>query len=251
MIAASLTARLKDVSLVTDKALVAGKWLDKADSGKTFEVTNPSTGEVIAVLPDMGRDETSRAIDAAYTAQKAWAKKTGKERAGALRKLFDLMVANADDLATILTTEMGKPWAEARGEILYGASYVEWFGEEAKRVYGDLFGGAQADKRIIVIRQPVGVVGAITPWNFPLNLVAHKIAPAIASGNPIVLKPPSKDPLVRLTGAEIIEEAGAPAGSVSVLPMTRELGDRMVADERFKLLSFTGSPSKAFSMSSG
>src|SRR5690606_6770150 len=128
---------------------------------------NPSTGEVIGTLPDMGRADAVRAIDAAYQAQKAWAKKTGKERAAVLRKLYDLMVVNVDDLATILTMEMGKPFEEARGEILYGASYVEWFGEEAKRVYGDTIPGHQDDKRIIVLKQPVGVVAAITPWNFP------------------------------------------------------------------------------------
>ena len=163
MIASSLSSRLKDASLLVAKAYIAGVWTDKADSGKTFDVTNPSTGDVIATLPDMDRAETSRAIDAAHTAQKTWARKTGKERAFVMRKLFDLMIANADDLAIILTTEMGKPVAEAKGEILYGASYVEWFGEEAKRVYGDGIGGHQADKRIMVIRQPVGVVGSITP----------------------------------------------------------------------------------------
>ncbi|MBV2184774.1 MAG: aldehyde dehydrogenase family protein, partial [Rhizobium sp.] len=151
-----LASKLKDASLATDKALVGGKWVSASASGKTFEVTNPATGDVIAVLPDLGKAEVAHAVDVAYKAQKAWAKKTGKERAGILRKLFDLMVANADDLATILTMEMGKPWPEARGEILYGASYVEWFGEEAKRVYGDTIPGHQADKRIMVIRQPVG-----------------------------------------------------------------------------------------------
>ena len=161
-ISETLLSKLKDPSLATDKALIAGEWIAKSDSGKTFDVTNPSNGAVIATLPDMNRAETARAIDAAYTAQKIWAKKTGKERAAVLRKLYDLMVANADDLATILTMEMGKPVAEAKGEVLYGASYVEWFGEEAKRVYGDTIPGHQPDKRIIVIKQPVGVVAAIS-----------------------------------------------------------------------------------------
>ena len=142
--------------------MIAGKWIAASDSGKTFEVTNPSTGEVIATLPDMSRAETARAIEAAYTAQRAWARKTGKERASVLRRLFDLLVVNADDLAVILTMEMGKPLAEAKGEILYGAAYVEWFGEEAKRVYGDTIPGHQPDKRILVVRQPIGVVAAIT-----------------------------------------------------------------------------------------
>lgn len=162
-ISETLLVKLKDTSLAVDKGLVGAEWLARSDSGKTFDVTNPATGEAIATLPDMGRAETAHAIDAAHAAQKAWAKKTGKERAAVLRNLYDLMVANADDLATILTMEMGKPLAEARGEILYGASYVEWFGEEAKRVYGDTIPGHQPDKRIIVIKQPVGVVAAITP----------------------------------------------------------------------------------------
>ena len=243
MIAQSLLSRLKDQSLVTDKALVAGKWLDKSDSGKTFEVTNPSTGDVIAVLPDMGRDETSRAIDAAYTAQKAWAKKTGKERAGLLRKLFDLMVANADDLATILTTEMGKPWAEARGEILYGASYVEWFGEEAKRVYGDMLGGHQADKRIMIMRQPIGVVGAITPWNFPNAMIARKMAPALAVGCTMVAKPAAQTPLSMLSLALLAERAGIPPECFSVITSksSSAIGKEFCENEKVRKLTFTGS----------
>ncbi|TGP50602.1 aldehyde dehydrogenase family protein, partial [Mesorhizobium sp. M2D.F.Ca.ET.226.01.1.1] len=138
--------------------------------------------EVLATLPDLGEEEVKSAIEAAYVAQKNWAKRTGKERAAVLRKLYDLIVSNVDDLATILTLEMGKPWTEAKGEILYGASYVEWFGEEAKRVYGDTIPGHQPDKRIIVIKQPIGVVGAITPWNFPNAMLARKMAPAIAAG---------------------------------------------------------------------
>ena len=243
MIAASLTARLKDPSLATDKALVAGKWLDKSDSGKTFEVTNPSTGDVIAVLPDMGRDETARAIDAAHAAQKTWAKKAGKERAVLMRKLFDLMVANADDLATILTTEMGKPWAEARGEILYGASYVEWFGEEAKRVYGDMLGGAQADKRIMVIRQPVGVVGAITPWNFPNAMIARKMAPALAVGCTMVAKPAAQTPLSMLSLALLCERAGIPPECFSVITSksSSAIGKEFCENEKVRKLTFTGS----------
>ncbi|MFN4208783.1 MAG: aldehyde dehydrogenase family protein, partial [Agrobacterium albertimagni] len=184
-----LTDKLKDPTLATDKSLVGNEWLAASQSGKTFEVTNPATGEVIAVLPDVSKAEVTKAIDAAHSAQKAWAKKTGKERAAILRKLNDLMVANADDLATILTMEMGKPWPEARGEILYGASYVEWFAEEAKRVYGDTIPGHQADKRIMVIKQPIGVVGAITPWNFPNAMLARKVAPALAVGCSMVSKP--------------------------------------------------------------
>ncbi len=243
MIAQSLLARLKDPSLVTDKAFLSGVWTEKADAGKTFEVTNPSTGDVVAVLPDMGRDETARAIDAAYAAQKVWAKKTGKERAIVMRKLFDLMVANADDLATILTTEMGKPWAEARGEILYGASYVEWFGEEAKRVYGDVMGGHQADKRIMVIRQPIGVVGAITPWNFPNAMIARKMAPALAVGCTMVAKPAAQTPLSMLSLAVLAERAGVPAGCFSVITSksSSAIGKEFCENEKVRKLTFTGS----------
>lgn len=236
-------SKLKDPSLIVDKALVAGAWVDKSDSGKTFDVTNPATGEVIATLPDMGRAETARAIDAAYKAQKAWAAKTGKERAGVLRKLFDLMVANADDLAIILTTEMGKPVAEAKGEILYGASYVEWFAEEAKRVYGDTIPGHQPDKRIIVIKQPVGVVAAITPWNFPNAMLARKMAPALAAGCAMVSKPAGETPLSALALALLAERAGLPAGLFSVIlsSASAPIGQEMCENDKIRKLTFTGS----------
>ncbi len=238
-----LTSKLKDASLATDKTLVGTEWVSASESGKTFEVTSPSTGDVIATLPDLGKVEVARAIDAAYVAQKAWAKKTGKERAAVLRKLFDLMVANADDLATILTMEMGKPWPEARGEILYGASYVEWFGEEAKRVYGDTIPGHQADKRIIVIKQPVGVVGAITPWNFPNAMLARKMAPAIAVGCAMVSKPAAQTPLSALAMAILAERAGVPAGVFSVLTSTDAamVGQELCANDKVRKLTFTGS----------
>jgi succinate-semialdehyde dehydrogenase / glutarate-semialdehyde dehydrogenase len=243
MIASSLSSRLKDASILVAKAYVAGAWTDKADSGKTFEVTNPSNGEVIATLPDMDRAETSRAIDAAHTAQKLWAKKTGKERAIIMRKLFDLMVANVDDLATILTTEMGKPFAEAKGEILYGASYVEWFGEEAKRVYGDVIGGHQPDKRIMVIRQPVGVVGSITPWNFPNAMLARKMAPALAVGCTMVSKPAAQTPLSAIALAVLAERAGVPAGCFSVITSKSgsSIGKEFCENEKVRKLTFTGS----------
>ncbi|MBL0371748.1 NAD-dependent succinate-semialdehyde dehydrogenase [Rhizobium sp. KVB221] len=242
-ISEKLLSKLKDPSLAVDKALVAGEWLAASDSGKTFDVTNPSNGEVIATLPDMNRAEAARAIDAAYAAQKAWAKKTGKERAAVLRKLFDLMVANADDLAAILTMEMGKPLAEARGEVLYGASYVEWFGEEAKRVYGDTIPGHQGDKRIIVIKQPVGVVAAITPWNFPNAMLARKMAPAIAAGCAMISKPAAETPLSALSLALLAERAGVPAGIFSVVTSkdSPSIGKEFTENEKVRKLTFTGS----------
>jgi succinate-semialdehyde dehydrogenase / glutarate-semialdehyde dehydrogenase len=238
-----LTDKLKDPTLATDKSLVGNTWLANSKSGKTFEVTNPATGEVIAVLPDLSKAEVVDAIDAAHSAQKAWAKKTGKERAAVLRKLNDLMVANADDLATILTMEMGKPWAEARGEILYGASYVEWFAEEAKRVYGDTIPGHQPDKRIMVIKQPIGVVGAITPWNFPNAMLARKVAPALAVGCAMVSKPAAQTPLSALALALLAERAGLPAGLFSVLTSTDAamVGQEFCANDKVRKLTFTGS----------
>ncbi|MFN4207971.1 MAG: NAD-dependent succinate-semialdehyde dehydrogenase [Agrobacterium albertimagni] len=238
-----LTDKLKDPTLATDKSLAGNEWLAASQSGKTFEVTNPATGDVIAVLPDLSKAEVEKAIDAAHTAQKAWAKKTGKERAAVLRKLNDLMVANADDLATILTMEMGKPWPEARGEILYGASYVEWFAEEAKRVYGDTIPGHQADKRIMVIKQPIGVVGAITPWNFPNAMLARKVAPALAVGCAMVSKPAAQTPLSALALAILAERAGLPAGLFSVLTSTDAamVGQEFCANDKVRKLTFTGS----------
>ncbi|MVA26578.1 NAD-dependent succinate-semialdehyde dehydrogenase [Agrobacterium vitis] len=242
-ISEKLLSKLKDPSVVTAKALIADEWIAKSDSGKTFQVTNPSNGEVIATLPDMNRAETARAIDAAYKAQKIWAKKTGKERAAVLRKLYDLMVANADDLATILTMEMGKPVAEAKGEILYGASYVEWFGEEAKRVYGDTIPGHQPDKRIIVIKQPVGVVAAITPWNFPNAMLARKFAPAVAAGCAMISKPAAETPLSAISLAILAERAGLPAGIFNIILSTdsSSVGKEFTENDKVRKLTFTGS----------
>ncbi|KND20180.1 succinate-semialdehyde dehydrogenase [Pannonibacter phragmitetus] len=242
-ISTSLLSRLKDASLVTGKAYINGSWRSASESGATFEVTNPANGEVIATLPDMGREETAQAIDAAHTAQVAWAARTGKDRAAVLRKLFDLMVANADDLATILTMEMGKPLAEARGEILYGASYMEWFAEEAKRVYGDTIPGHQPDKRIIIIRQPVGVVAAITPWNFPNAMLARKLAPALAAGCAMVSKPAAETPLSALALAVLAERAGLPAGLYNVILGTDApaIGQEFTSNAKVRKLTFTGS----------
>ena len=242
-ISASLVSRLGDPSLAIDKAYAGGEWLDRSSTGATFEVTNPSTGEVIAVLPDLGRAETASAIDTAYRVQKEWAARTGKERAAVLRRLYDLMVENADDLAAILTTEMGKPLPEAKGEILYGASYVEWFGEEAKRVYGDTIPGHQRDKRIIIIKQPVGVVGAITPWNFPNAMIARKLAPALAAGCTMVAKPAAQTPLSMLALALLAERAGVPKGAFSVITSTAsaEIGQELTGNPKVRKITFTGS----------
>jgi len=241
MIEAVLKGRLADPSLLRTGGVVNGNWLEAG--ANTFAVTNPANGELIASLTAMGPSETEAAIDAAYVAQKDWAARTGKERATVLRKLYDLMVANADDLATILTMEMGKPLAEAKGEILYGASYVEWFAEEAKRVYGDVIPGHQADKRIVVIKQPVGVVGMITPWNFPNAMLARKMAPALAVGCAVVAKPAGETPLSAIALAVLAERAGLPAGLFNLITSTDgpSVGKVMCASDKLRKISFTGS----------
>lgn len=239
----ALNARLKDPSLLHAAAFIGGRWLETAENGTMFEVTNPSTGEVLAVLPNCGVAEAKLAITAAEGAQHAWAKKTGKARAAVLRKLHELMVENADDLAAIMTAEQGKPVPEAKGEVLYGAAYVEWFGEEAKRVYGDTIPGHQEDKRIIVIKQPVGVVATITPWNFPNAMLARKVAPALAAGCAVVSKPAAETPLSAIAIAVLAERAGLPAGLFNLLPSTHssDLGKEFCSNEVVKKLSFTGS----------
>ncbi len=239
----SLADRLSNPDLLVTSALVAGKWVSAADAPAQFEVTNPATGEVIATLPDLGVAEARAAINAAYDAQKPWAAKTGKERAAVLRKWFDLMMANQDDLGTILTAEMGKPLAEAKGEIAYGASFIEWFAEEAKRVYGDLIPGHQPDKRIMVMKQPVGVVASITPWNFPNAMIARKVAPALAAGCSFVSRPASETPLSALVMAKLAEEAGVPAGLLSVVTSSAasEIGQEFCSNPKVRKLTFTGS----------
>jgi len=239
----ALNTRLKDPSLLQAAAFIGGRWLETAENGTTFEVTNPSTGAVLAVLPNCGVAEAKLAITAAETAQQAWAKQTGKARAAVLRKLHDLMVENADDLAAIMTAEQGKPVPEAKGEVLYGAAYVEWFGEEAKRVYGDTIPGHQEDKRIIVIKQPVGVVATITPWNFPNAMLARKVAPALAAGCAVVSKPAAETPLSAIAIGVLAERAGLPAGLFNLLPSTHssDLGKEFCSNEVVRKLSFTGS----------
>ena len=241
MIADSLLSLLREPSLLPAAGLVAGVW--RGASGPAFEVVNPATGEIIARLPEMGAAETAEAIAAAHAAQPAWAGRTGKERAAILRRLFDLMVENADDLATIITAEMGKPWPEARGEVLYGASYVEWFGEQAKRVYGETIPGHQRDKRLMVIRQPVGVAGAITPWNFPSAMLARKMAPALAAGCAMVAKPAEQTPLSAIALAVLACRAGLPPVLFSVITGTDgpAIGREMCGNPRLRKITFTGS----------
>ena len=237
-----LPSLLKDPTLLSTKALVAGEWQD-ADDGSTFAVTNPARGDVICSVPNMSRVETARAIAAAAVAQKEWAARTGKERAQIMRKWFDLMMANQDDLARILTAEMGKPFAEAKGEIAYGASYIEWFGEEAKRVYGETIPGHMRDKRLTVIKQPVGVVASITPWNFPNAMIARKAAPAIAAGCAFVARPAAETPLSALAMAVLADRAGLPKGILSVITSKRasDIGKEFCENPTVRKLTFTGS----------
>ena len=210
---------------------------------KTFDVVNPASGEVLAALPDMGVAEATAAIDAAYAAQPAWAARPAKERSAILRKWFDLMVTHADALAAILTAEMGKPFAEAKAEILYAASYVEWYAEEAKRIYGETIPAGQTDKRMIVIKQPVGVVGTITPWNFPAAMITRKIAPALAVGCTIVSKPAEQTPLSAIALAVLAEEAGLPAGVFNVIVGLDgpAIGRELCGNAKVRKISFTGS----------
>ncbi len=238
----NLKSMLRDPDLLRDRAFLAGEWVG-ADDGATFEVTNPSRGDVILALPDMGEAEAARAIEAASAAQKGWAAKTGKERAAVLRAWYDLMVANADDLGAILTAEMGKPLPEAKGEILYGASFIEWFGEEAKRVYGETIPGHQPDKRIVVLKQPIGVATSITPWNFPNAMIARKVAPALAAGCGFVAKPAHETPLSALAMAVLAERAGVPKGLFSVVTSTSSaaVGKVFCSHPKVRKLTFTGS----------
>ncbi|MCL4069160.1 NAD-dependent succinate-semialdehyde dehydrogenase [Pseudomonas sp. GX19020] len=238
----NLRSLLKDPSLLVEKAYVAGAWID-ADDGSTFEVINPARGDVIARVPNLSRAETARAIAAAEKGQKAWAARTGKERSQILRKWFDLMMANQDDLGTILTAEMGKPLAEAKGEIAYGASFIEWFAEEAKRVYGETIPGHQPDKRITVIKQPIGVVASITPWNFPNAMITRKCGPALAVGCAFVARPAAETPLSALAIAVLAERAGIPGEVFSVITSKRssDIGKEFCENPVVRKLTFTGS----------
>jgi len=242
-ISSTLRSKLTDATLVREASYVGGEWHDYDGTGATVDVYNPSSGDLLAKIPSTDLGDIRHAIKVASIAQKRWAKRTGKDRAGILKKLHELVIANAEDLAVILTSEMGKPLAEARGEIAYGASYIEWFAEEAKRVYGDTIPAHQEDKRILVLKQPVGVVAGISPWNFPNAMVTRKVAPALAAGCAIVFKPAAETPLSTIALAVLAERAGVPAGLFSVLPTTqsRVFGEEVCANPAVKKLTFTGS----------
>jgi succinate-semialdehyde dehydrogenase/glutarate-semialdehyde dehydrogenase len=239
--AANGAPQLNDPRLFRQQAYIDGAWVD-ADSGETIEVTNPANDEVLGTVPKLGRDETRRAIEAADRAWPAWRAKTAKERAAILRTWFNLILENQDDLALLMTLEQGKPLAEAKGEIGYGASFVEWYAEECKRVYGDTIPPAQADKRIVVIKQPVGVVAAITPWNFPNAMITRKCAPALAAGCPVVIKPATATPYSAFALAELGERAGIPAGVLNILTGSAgAIGGELTSSPIVRKLSFTGS----------
>jgi succinate-semialdehyde dehydrogenase/glutarate-semialdehyde dehydrogenase len=233
---------LKNPALLRDRAYIGGAWVG-ADNGDTFPVTNPADGSLITEVPDQGVAETRRAIESANAAWPAWREKTAKERAAILRTWYNLMVENKDDLAALMTAEQGKPLFESAGEVMYGASFIEWFAEEGKRVYGDIIPTHMPDRRIVVIKQPVGVVAAVTPWNFPNAMITRKAGPALAAGCPIVIKPASETPLSALALAALAEEAGLPAGIFNVITTrhSRETGKELTESPLVRKFSFTGS----------
>ena len=233
---------LADASLFRQQGFIDGKWCD-ADASTTLTVDDPATGFNIGSIPDMGAAETRRAIEAANAAWPAWREKTGKERGAVLRRWFDLIVANADDLAALMTAECGKPLAESKGEVMYGASFIEWFAEEAKRVYGDIIPQHAQGKRILVVKQPIGVVGAITPWNFPNAMITRKCAPALAVGCPVVVKPSELTPFSALALAELAQRAGVPDGIFNVVVggKAAEIGGELCSNPIVRKIGFTGS----------
>jgi succinate-semialdehyde dehydrogenase/glutarate-semialdehyde dehydrogenase len=233
--------KLKDPNLFRLKCYIDGAWAD-ADASATFDVVNPSDNSVLGSVPNMGAAETRRAIEAANAAFPAWRAKTGKERGAILRKWFELMIAHQDDLAAIMTAEQGKPLTEAKGEVIYGASFVEWFAEEAKRVYGDIIPTPSPDRRLVVAKEPIGVVAAITPWNFPNAMITRKCAPALAVGCPVVVKPASMTPFSALALAELGEIAGFPKGVFNVVTgSAKAIGGELTSNPIVRKLTFTGS----------
>ncbi len=238
----NLASLLKDPSLLVTKGYLAGDWVD-GEGGATFDVYNPARGDVIAKVADFSRAQAAEAIGAAEVAQKEWAAMTAKERSVILRRWYDLMMENADDLAIILTAEQGKPLAEARGEIGYGASFIEFFAEEAKRIYGETIPGPQRDKRITVLKQPIGVAASITPWNFPNAMITRKAGPALAAGCAFVARPAKETPLSALVMGELASRAGIPKGVLSIIPSSRssEIGKEFCENPIVRKLTFTGS----------
>ncbi len=239
-----MTLQLKDMTLLKRQGYIDGQWVE-ADSGRNFAVTDPATGATIIEVPDMGAAETRRAIAAAAKALPAWRARTAKDRGAILRKWYDLMLAHAEDLALLMTTEQGKPLAEARGEVVYGASFAEWFAEEGRRAYGDVIPAPAGDRRILAVKQPIGVCAAITPWNFPIAMITRKVAPAFAAGCTVVLKPAEATPLSALALAELAQQAGMPAGVFNIVVGAADsapaIGLEMCTNPVVRKVSFTGS----------
>ncbi len=238
---ASDSIQLQDPGLLRHQCYVNGRWIDSPDQ-KVIEVDNPATGELVGTVPALGTADTRLAIEAADAAWPAWRARTGKDRAGLLRAWFELMLQHKDDLALLMTTEQGKPLAESVGEITYAASFIEWFAEEAKRVYGDVIGDPTPGSRILVYKQPIGVVASITPWNFPAAMITRKCAPALAAGCPVVIRPASQTPFSALALAELADRAGIPPGVVNVITgPSRDMGAELTSNPIVRKLSFTGS----------
>ena len=233
---------LQDPTLLRTQAYVGGEWID-ADSGATFDVTDPATGEVVASVADLGVDETRRAVDLAEVAQKARAARTAKDRGAVLRRSYELFLQHKEDLALIMTSEMGKPIGESRGEVVYAANFIDWFAEEGKRAYGEVIPTHDPTKRLLVLKQPVGVVSAITPWNFPQAMITRKVAPALAAGCASLVRPASETPLSALAAAELADRAGLPPGLLNVIPATDSpaVGRELTTNPTIRKISFTGS----------
>ena len=233
---------LQDPTLLRTQAYVGGEWID-ADSGATFDVTDPATGEVVASVADLGVDETRRAVDLAEVAQKAWAARTAKDRGAVLRRWYELFLEHKEDLALIMTSEMGKPIGESRGEVVYAANFIDWFAEEGKRAYGEVIPTHDPTKRLLVLKQPVGVVSAITPWNFPQAMITRKVAPALAAGCASLVRPASETPLSALAAAELADRAGLPPVLLNVIPATDSptVGRELTTNPTIRKISFTGS----------
>ena len=233
---------LQDPTLLRTRAYIGGEWID-ADSGATFDVTDPATGDVVATVADLGVDETRRAVDLADGAQKAWAARTAKDRGAVLRRWYELFLEHKEDLALIMTCEMGKPIGESRGEVVYAANFIDWFAEEGKRAYGEVIPTHDPTKRLLVLKQPIGVVSAITPWNFPQAMITRKVAPALAAGCASLVRPASETPLSALAAAELADRAGLPPGVLNVIPATDSpaVGRELTTNPTIRKISFTGS----------